>query len=80
MPYDSITMNPLTIGILADLPHGPGGGVNHFTRGVVRALISSPPEDPRIVVFVAADDVGWGAEPSEHVAFVEVQRPHRMSL
>jgi glycosyltransferase involved in cell wall biosynthesis len=49
---------PRTIGIVADLTYGLGGGVNAFARSMVRALADASTEH-RFVVFVAESEEEW---------------------
>src|SRR5687768_912930 len=58
-PVTASSARVLTVGVLADLPEGLGGGVNYFTRALVRSLITMMPADMRLVVFAGEEDQGW---------------------
>jgi glycosyltransferase involved in cell wall biosynthesis len=49
----------LTVGILADLPEGLGGGVNTFTRALVRSLAGLTATEMRLVVFASGEERAW---------------------
>jgi glycosyltransferase involved in cell wall biosynthesis len=68
-----MTSSRMTVGIVADLPEGLGGGVNLFTRALVRSMGASLASDMRLVVFTAKDDVEW-VPASDQVAVVGVER------
>ena len=63
----------LTVGILADLPEGLGGGVNQHTRGLVRSLIALMPTEMRVVIFTAEGQSEWVEAADDRVAVVEVE-------
>lgn len=65
----------LTVGILADIPGGGGGGVNEFTRGFVRTLCKDSPPWLRIVVFVSENDP-LDIETSQAITTVDVKASH----
>ena len=72
----------ITVAIVADVARDSGGGVNQFTEGLVRSLLTRPPEGLRYVVCVAEDHGGWLTDWPEHVTVVHVARhvlPHGWS-
>lgn len=63
----------LTVGILADVPTGMGGGVGEFCRALVRSLVTRADRGVHYVVFVAEGDGEW-VPASDHLSAVGVER------
>lgn len=63
-----------TVGILADLDEGVGGGVNQFTSSLVRSLLEGPEDDQRYVLFLSSENLGWLDPVPSHVRVVPVPR------
>lgn len=65
----------LTVGVVADLPEGAGGGVNEFTRCLVRTLCNDSPRGLRLVIFVNEHDP-LDIATSQAITTVKVQASH----
>lgn len=66
----------LTVGIVADIGKGIGGGVNEFAQGLTRSVVTRRRENLRCVIFLAEDYEEWPIPPSEHVSVVRVRPQH----